>query len=282
MKARPILFSGPMVRALLDGRKTQTRRIVAPGNTRLFDPERGSYRPVQELLDIAFEEAADFRSLDGIQVWTAKARDYQMCDRTNWQGSSEYGVVGDRLWVRESGLEHKTTRLFTHDATPGRWWTPEDGGRYGAGYSEAITRKSLLRTHRVRPSIHMPRWASRLTLQVTGVRIERLQTISEADAVAEGVPFGEEFHPIAETSNEDEGRAYCPTCRGWGVHSALGANLGVTEVDCADCDTARKLYRNLWTHINGPTSWADNPFVWVVEFEVHQANVDAFIEARAA
>lgn len=109
-------------------------------------------------------------------------------------------------------------------------------------------------------SIHMPRWASRLTLEITGVRVERLQDISDSEAVAEGVES-----PSAE--REDHDRSICPTCGGTGLHLALGQNLGVTEVDCRECDTHAKRYRHLWESINGAGSWDANPWVWVVEFK---------------
>lgn len=161
MTDRPILFSGPMVRALLDGRKTQTRRVLnpqPPADMGLV----GIYAP----------------KLTAVFGYETPDADHKVMLRY---------MPGDRLWVRESGLENRKTRLFIHDATPGRWWTPNDGGRYGASYSDAISRQSLLRDHRVRPSIHMPRWASRLTLTVTDVRVQRLQEITPCDCLEEGI-----------------------------------------------------------------------------------------------
>ncbi|MBI5940098.1 MAG: hypothetical protein HY859_06700, partial [Caulobacterales bacterium] len=115
MRDRPILFSGPMVRAMLAGDKTQTRREVTPHNIRLWMGEEvGSVKPAAELLAIAFEEAAEFRSLDGAQAWTAKARDYQNADRTNWQARSTYGFAGDFLWVRET-LRRTAEGDWTYD-----------------------------------------------------------------------------------------------------------------------------------------------------------------------
>ncbi|MDB5445670.1 MAG: hypothetical protein JWQ97_987 [Phenylobacterium sp.] len=217
MKERPILFSSAMVRALLAGTKTQTRRAVKPQPDWL--PEVGSTRRT-----------------DGL-FWPIGSLGQQCGSPLT---KCPYGVPGDRLWVRESGLEHRRVRLFTHDATPGRWWTDEDGGRYGASYSDAITRQMLLRDHRVRPSIHMPRWASRITLQVTDVRVERLQACSEDDARAEGA-----------------------------LHPSLGewveTGLGSIPRDGCPAITA---YAGLWEQINGPGSWAANPFVWAISFEV--------------
>lgn len=157
--------------------------------------------------------------------------------------------IGDRLWVREAwraGIGYDGAKIA--DMNPGvtRIWYDADGQSDGAG-------------SKGRPSIHMPRWASRIMLTVTSVRVERLQDISDADAIAEGVP--EEI----DGSIGDE--IYCRNCGGHGTHGALGANLGVIEVDCLECDTATKRYRNLWTRINGPGSWDANPWVWVIEFQ---------------
>jgi hypothetical protein len=230
MADRPILFSGPMVRALLDGRKTQTRRIVKP------QPHHGPVGEVVHLGDGGW--AMDDGDLSG-----------------HWQ--CPCGVPGDRLWVREGGLEGlrpRNFRIFAHDATPGRYWVDSDGGRYGAGYGPAITRDSMLKTGRwkVRPSIHMPRWASRLTLEITDIRVERLHEISDADALAEGVRK--------------------QLAAGW---------FSVPGVDGAGT-SARAAYALLWNAINGPGSWDANPWVWAVSFTVHQANVDALSAGRAA
>ena len=157
MKERPILFSAPMVRALLDGSKSQTRRAVKLRN--------GQYMPPSERADV--------------NGWRQMLR------------ACPYGQPGDRLWVRES---HAFTDLG--DGTPvvayradasqiaiGRA-TPKDDDFLipSFSFSEAVA------VDRWRPSIHMPRWASRITLEITCVRVERLVDISEADAKAEGVP----------------------------------------------------------------------------------------------
>lgn len=137
MKERPILFSGAMVRALLDGTKTQTRRMVKP-QPRILAGE--------------------------LLCWKDDAlTDDQMAELC------PYGQPGDRLWVREAWMDLRgvdgAVGPCMYRATFGN---APDGGKW-------------------RPSIHMPRWASRITLEVTGMRVERLQDISEADARAEGV-----------------------------------------------------------------------------------------------
>ena len=138
MKERPILFSGPMVRAILDGRKTQTRRVVKP--------QPDWIRP----------RVSD----DGI------AHGY--CGSGPTDGiKCPYGTVGDRLWVRESWAKSGEVG----DATEYRADNPDPIGA------------------KWRPSIHMPRWASRIDLEITGIRVERLQEISERDAMAEGCEY---------------------------------------------------------------------------------------------
>lgn len=179
MKERPILFSGPMVRALLDGRKTRTRRVVKP------QPE-WSCSPLE------------FTNSPG--VWAPnEAEDYRRCP---------YGVPGDRLWVRETW--QRVVPLLIDPTTK---------------YEYLATVRDGCHPARWKPSIHMPRVASRITLEVVRVRVERVQQITEADAIAEGC-----------------GRAEC------------GA-LAVLE------------YCRLWNEINGPGAWAENPWVWVVEFK---------------
>lgn len=137
MKERPILFSAPMVRALLDGRKTQTRRVVKPQPTATREEAIRTYGKGGTFI----LEAGFF----GVRC--------------------PYGQLGDRLWVRETWGACAGSPVYRADDNA----TCPDGGRW-------------------KPSIHMPRWASRITLEVTGVRVERLQDISEEDAIAEGVP----------------------------------------------------------------------------------------------
>ena len=133
MTERPILFSGPMVRALLEGRKTQTRRVMKPQPKGMARLDTGGSWPL------------------------ASGSEFMRCP---------YGVPGDRLWVRESWRK-------ADSMTESVFYRADEEWNAGAGW---------------KPSIHMPRWASRLTLEVTGVKVERVQEISERDAVAEGMP----------------------------------------------------------------------------------------------
>ena len=207
MRERPILFSAPMVRAILDGRKTQTRRIVRDGLV------------VRETA-FGVDDAAAF----GLRPWPRSAVGPVECP---------YGAPGDRLWVREThaqfavgeGLDRSVPQCVAYRAT-----CDQNGGfDYVNGRGEIMRLKVTKWT----PAIHMPRWASRITLNVAGIRVERLQDISEEDARAEGVE----------------------ATRGHG-HPAGDDSLSACEV-----------FRDLWDRINGErAAWASNPWVWVVEF----------------
>jgi hypothetical protein len=186
MKERPILFSAPMVRALLDGMKTQTRRIADD-----FIGFAGSGQPLT-------------------------VRGGSPCEYV-----CPYGQPGDRLWVREAWKAHSVfDNVPPRDIPKTCVWYPADSG-YMPG-------------SRARPSIHMPRWASRITLEIVSVRVERLQDISEADALAEGV--------------SDTG--------------SMITGDGANEISGPIAE-----YAVLWESINGHRSWEANPWVWVVEFK---------------
>jgi hypothetical protein len=168
MKERPILFSAPMVRALLDGTKTQTRRIIKPNHC---------VAPSMRLSMVP---------------------------------GCPYGVPGDRLWVRETFCP----QMNATDRTPFYRSTGDE----------------LPSCHKWKPSIFMPRWASRITLEITEVRVQRVQDISEEDAKAEGGGFIRE-HPDADETLSD-----------------------------------KKLFQFLWESISGETSWDANPWVWAITF----------------
>jgi len=246
MTERPILFSGPMVRALLDGRKTQTRRVVKLDVP--IDADDVFFWSGEEL------RRKGWRNVSEPGLWARKnGRDGYI----KFIGRCPYGVPGDRLWVRESGLQKDGPlfKLFTHDATPGRYWADTDGGRYGAPYGPAITRDSMIGAGwKVRPSIHMPRWASRLTLEITDVRVERLQDISPVDAVAEGL---REF-PC-------EGPHRGPDATYWTAGEPTdGERFPLKRT------TPVEAYKALWEHINGWDSWNANSWVWAVSFRVQE------------
>lgn len=174
MKERPILFSGPMVRAILEGRKTQTRRVVEPqpGNGWKFEEP-----PVLGRITSPHPKKGKF----GVFIhrktnYVFPESDLIVC---------HYGQPGDRLWVRETwskALHGCGVELLER-------WEPGREGPFGVGAIYAATPHPDYKPDKWRPSIHMPRWASRITLEVTGVRVERLQEISEQDAEAEGAHY---------------------------------------------------------------------------------------------
>lgn len=234
MTDRPILFSGPMVRALLDGRKTQTRRVLNP------------------------QPPADM-GLVGIYAPKLTAVFGYETPDTDYKVTLRY-MPGDRLWVREAWRTHVGS-----DHVAPREISPELLIQYeasGPSFGDGLSGK-------VRPSMFMPRWASRLTLTVTDVRVQRLQEISEADAIAEGVPTDDDY--AGSFAKE-----YCHHCGGSGVHGAFGAGYGMTEVDCAECETAKLRFRNLWDSINAGRGygWDANPWVVVIGFTVEHGNID--------
>jgi len=219
MTDRPILFSAPMVRALLDGRKTQTRRIIKP-------------QP-----DLEVSCAAVFS--DGMFAWMSG----DPKDLESWMFHGDFKTPiqnGDRLWVRESWKATGLTAFNKPSETRvcGRFAYMAD--------AEQLQRDVMIPW---RPSIHMPRWASRLTLIVTDVRVERLQDISEADAIAEGC-----------FKDKASGRVF--------------ANEAAMHLGGDEWNNARDWYADLWETINGAGAWDANPWVAAYTFTVHHRNID--------
>ena len=211
MTDRPILFSAPMVQAILDGRKTQTRRAVKPqpaGEIRRVEPD------INHWIDTKYWERQNQKENRGIGT-----RGF----------ACTYGQPGDRLWVRETWMDLQGTGIEIVTGSRERYAYGADTprGSYGDDQRKCYGLKW-------RPSIHMPRAASRITLEITSVRVERLQDISEADAQAEGVT--------------DDGSL-------------------VTDLDGKDRGGTIAAYATLWEVINGVGSWDDNPWVWVVSFK---------------
>ncbi|MCE5310472.1 MAG: hypothetical protein LLG20_22775 [Acidobacteriales bacterium] len=215
MKERPILFSVPMVRAILDGSKTQTRRVVKPQSAILSDTMS--------------------RTL-GVRPPNIENQPVIPCP---------YGQLGDQLWVKENfhlgeyvkgpNAQGAVIAYATNKQSCFRHMTDAEMDRCRLKPDPRPWAES-----RTIPSILMPRWASRLTLEITEVRVERLQDISPGDCRAEG-------HPTAWEVSADQR-----------VHD----------------DAARDWYMDLWDSINaekGPGehgySWAGNPWVWAISFK---------------
>lgn len=226
MKARPILMSAPMVRALLDGRKTQTRRALK-------------------------SQPFDILPMDGKHA----GREWVLLEQREPEPKGKvircrFGIPGDLLWCRE-------THAVVGNVDPG--WVIYRASGYDAeckrhGFDHPPSESEIA----WKPSIHMYRWASRLTLRLTDVGVERLQDISKADAIAEG---------LSVRGNRDGG----------------GAPLRLYHVDDEHhCVDPRMTYSRLWESINGPESWDANPWCWTLTFDVIQANVDEVIKREAA
>lgn len=209
MKEHGILFSAPMVRAILDGRKTQTRRAVKPSHDWCMD------------------------ELDDGTPWPYY-RDY-VCEHEPVEVQAPHGPVGRRLWVRETW--HHCPHCSDGDAA------------YRADVEIDYPLLPKHAAHGWRPAIHMPRWASRITLEVTGVRVERVQSITEEDARAEGVDWSAPYlGKVDRRRRQDDDRE------------------DPREVGYGEGSFARQNYMTLWDEINGAGSWASNPWVWVYEF----------------
>lgn len=226
MTERPILFSAPMVRAILTGTKTQTRRALPEGSW--LDPELGVVRMCSVMPGVTgFQEVACRYGQPGDRLWVREAWGYFDPDGTGEDYDDEHETPGpgpvaycDELLQEGHPLRDFWRRRVAYKAT-----FAED--KYGKG---------PVGPNKWRPSIHMPRWASRITLEITGVRVERLTNISEADALAEGIvqlPDG-----------------------GYGLPDG-------SHYHGAD---PRESYLKLWETINGDDSVAANPLVWVVTF----------------
>jgi hypothetical protein len=236
MTDRPILFSAPMVRALLAGRKTQTRRVIKGV------PEQpvADCHPNHEWLHPApYLDAycSQKRTTTNPRGMSTEWCWWQVDDRQCLPTFKVAYRPGDRLWVRE---EWKTTALYDQMA-------PRDLPSSAPIYYTAGDR--MWPVARYRASMHMPRWASRLTLYVTDVRVQRLQDISEADADAErfGGDFPDKVMPDVFPPRDGNG---------WG------------DLSIVQC------YAHLWDHINGPGSWAQNPWVAAYTFTVRLGNID--------
>ena len=225
MKERGMIFNGEMVRAILDGRKTQTRRPIKWKQTRfteIGEREDGSKWPWSE----DAEHACDF---------------WHPCP---------FGAVGDRIWVREAyrfpaSLDDVSPTGVGEMAVATGYrkpWAPtfyEFTGTFSDGWKGFETPPKVSDAGKLRPSIHMPRWASRILLEITDVRVERLNAISEEDARAEGIIDG--------------------GCLNCGEPEPCGcAN---PEPDATDA------FAYLWQSIYGQENWNANPWVWVISFE---------------
>lgn len=234
-----MIFNGEMVRAILDGRKTQTRRIMKVQPSDGFHPTHNGYD-----LDLnAHWYTPGVVDKNGY-LQPAKKDVFGVADE-NEGYTCPFGAVGDRIWVRETWAE----------AGAGA----PDLKLYRANYPEHVP------THyenvppasdiRWTPSIHMPRRASRITLEITGVRVEQLDKISEEDSIAEGMQG-----------------VICPSCKGDPDYSTTQYDpdtlAAVDEIPCQSCESNRSKFFALWDSIYGEANHCMGDWVWVIEFKV--------------
>lgn len=241
MKERPILFSAPMVRALLDGTKTQTRRVMKPQPEIRPGSEGKHWWPATAFQSMMTIEDCQFRGHEGM------AGD-----------ACPHGGRGDRLWVRETwGI---VSNAWGEDGNladwpPDRPATPIDEMPFGQGFYSGHAIYAADGSYEWagdddgggeprsawHPSIHMPRAISRILLEIVSVHVERLQTISVGDCYAEGI----------------------------GQCDGLGSNAEILDLArrIGNFTAAVLRYATLWEQINGAGSWDANPWVWVVEFK---------------
>lgn len=251
--SKPILFNTDMVQSILDGKKTVTRRVIKP-------------QP-KFILSYTFAGCNNgtwtYPSDSAYVYWGEEYRlpDFITEDDKKMAWKPPYHT-DDILYVRET-WQH----LYELD---GNEQIIEGTGKYYYAATDTLPFNTYVDSMGVthervpwRPSIHMPKEAARLFLKVTNVRVERLQEITKEQALSEGVPDDSDY-PIS--------KVYCPRCRGEGLIGSLSANLGYMEVDCPDCDTAIKRFKNLWNSTIKKSDlnrygWDANPWVWVIEFE---------------
>lgn len=240
MKEHGMIFNGEMVRAILDGRKTQTRRIMKDQPSDGFHPTHNGYD-----LDLnAHWYTPSVVDKNGY-LHPAKKDVFGVADENEGR-TCPFGAVGDLIWVREAfqGPLVSEELLEEYRAYPEKFENPEycEYAADGGPRPEYCDLDDNLR-HGWRPSIHMPRWASRLTLEITGVRVERLNGISETDAEAEGIDMEALFDA------QD-----CYDC--------------IADHNMTGRPTATGAFKYLWESIYGEENWQANPWVWVIEFKV--------------
>ena len=208
MTAKPILFSGPMLRGLLEGRKIQTRRIVKP------QPQLHGNRWLWQTCS-----------------WTVSKPHCPLGNLDLPLDCCPYGTSGHLLWVKETWIGVK-------------------------GYHDYAATCAVPTGVKKNSALFMPRWASRLTLELTDVRVERLRDISREDALAEGIAWSE----------RTQGYSWMPEDGGPGFHGS----------------DPRESFWKLWDSINGEGESWKNPWCWVLRFNVHRCNIDDYLKGKAA
>ncbi len=244
MVDKSIIFSAPMVRALIEGRKTQTRRILRP-------QPAGDITGCGRFADSRVGLKDDWEWLTGDQT---------DIDSVSAAGSFKTRYLeGDRLWVREAWRAPKTqderrpadmpARTMSIRFEAGGWISNVSFKGDWRPTNESFVNDPPSWIGKLRSSLHLPRWASRITLVVTDVRVQRLQDIGEDDARAEGVNI-ERYVPVSDSA---------------GMHAS-----GEAE----PTDPVEE-YRDLWDSLHGPDAWSKNPWIAAISFRPILANIDA-------
>jgi hypothetical protein len=249
---RPVLFGAAMVRAILDGSKTQTRRIVTkPITPNMYaaavkgvSPQHEANKPGLHRPDLP---------ADAMLMHAGSGKDRRVVASTEgWERECPYGLVGDRLWVRETHAQFQVGR--DPGASVAYRATCRDDGSFdyvsGDGSIMGMT------VTKWTPAIHMPRWASRITLEITDVRVQRLQAISTADIWAEGVTI----------PTSPDGKAMLRLTGGHEPHLYSDKPVSAWTED----DWARTHWAALWQQINAKRpgcSWRDNPWLYAISFK---------------
>lgn len=254
IKERPILFNGEMVRAILSGQKTQTRRLMKP------QPVRHSKR------DLKWE----WRPKEGSKSYARWNGDTNSdhCQHCGLMAKhSPFGMMGDQLWVRETWepLEFSDHEIGVQYAATPYSNTRKENDTYWFTVGEDEVDKWTARSGKRFPNIHMPRWASRITLEVTNVRVERLNEISASDCLLEGIDL-----PVPANC-ETFGHARPEGFSDWSASKqedwVKGIARSIYFARCADLQNHIDAFAKLWESISGPGSWKQNPWVWVIEFK---------------
>lgn len=231
MKERGMIFNAEMVRAILDGRKTQTRRIMK------VQPSEG-FSPMNMALETDYEAHWYTPGIVDKDGYLQPAKHDVFGVASDEEGyTCPFGAVGDRIWVRET---FATLEPGSYEPVK-----PQQGYcqelRYAA--TDRLAKSgSDIRGYKWIPSLHMPRWASRITLEITGVRVDRLQNISDEDAEAEGIDMEALFDA------QD-----CYDC--------------IADHNMTGRPTVTGAFKHLWESIYGEEGWQANPWVWVITFQ---------------
>ena len=243
-KLKPILFNTEMVKAIMDGRKTVTRRIANINAEITCTDGTTNHEFVPDIFNQTIDKPTGFVCRKcGFGV--APRHSCAPCGTSLFR--PRYWP-GDILYVRETWAELETVYGIPYYA----FRADDDLLHHSIG-------ESFTGWH---PSIHMPKEAARIFLQVKSVRVERLQSITEDQALAEGVPDEWPMDPV-----------YCPVCKGEGLVGAVHPEtLGYMDVDCPCCEKAVSRFANLWNSTIKPDDlltfgWEANPWCWAIEFE---------------